>query len=474
MARVLAQVKGQPPLEVARAVDDDPLDQVVAEILRVRGISGPRLTMDQLETQGPPMLCAMARAQPLSLELAAELAPLCSRAAARERPLVMLVSLSSSDHERQDHAAARAYLRSHGAILHDDPDAWIENLVLLAGVGVPAGRRIALVAPPGTWLAASAAALAAEMSAAGRSHILYDGVDRIGPADAVLIERSELARTPLPASSQALMVPVVGRAESLGDQPALVGLRAALTATRATGGFAERRATGFGPAPALQPGDLKVDRERLSRQLQKVRKRAGDHETKVMLSAFGVPVTRQAVATTPSAATRLAKRAGFPVELKLWGPDVPGERDGCAVERDIQTAAEVRRAYAKLTEGTSVDASPAVIVREQPMTGREARVIIARKPAVGLTVVIEVDGLALPAAAPAPLRRIDADELAQVVEASRAGDAEPDRAALADLLLRASHLIASEPRIAVLEMGRILVGPRGQGAVVVDARLELT
>jgi hypothetical protein len=117
-----------------------------------------------------------------------------------------------------------------------------------------------------------------------------------------------------------------------------------------------------------------------------------------------VPITRQAVATSPSAALRLAAKAGFPVDVKPWGPDVPSERDGCPVERGLASAADVRRAFAAVLAqaGQPLDGG-AVIVRASPRPGRELRVKIVHLPDLGPTVIVEVPGQP-PEAAPAPLR----------------------------------------------------------------------
>jgi hypothetical protein len=56
---------------------------------------------------------------------------------------------------------------------------------------------------------------------------------------------------------------------------------------------------------------------------------------------------------------------------------------------------------------------------------------------------------------------------------SRAGDAEPDRIGLANLLRRASHLIVDVGRLRKLELPRVVVGGRGARTLVIDAFAEL-
>ena len=181
---------------------------------------------------------------------------------------------------------------------------------------------------------------------------------------------------------------------------------------------------------------------------------------------------------------KAARAVKYPVELKPWGNDLPTEPAGCPVERGITSDALVRRAYSAVLAAagrihnnalTPATNDPgAVIVREPPPTGRDLVVQLVQLPALGWTVLVDVPGTAHIAAAPAPLRQIDADALAATVVASRAGDPDPDRPGLANLLRRASHLVVDlGERITRLEMPRVVVGGRGSRTVVADAWCEL-
>jgi hypothetical protein len=72
------------------------------------------------------------------------------------------------------------------------------------------------------------------------------------------------------------------------------------------------------------------------------------------------------------------------------------------------------------------------------------------------------------------LRLVDAQALARQVVASRAGDPEPDRTGLANLLRRVSHLVVDlGGRLGRLDLPRVVVGGRGTRTLVVDAFAEL-
>lgn len=464
---MVPQPKPVPGKRVALAIDRSRTADDARRTLSARGLSCETAADDDSDA-----VVAMAPSSPLTPADAQRMAPRCERAARAGQPVVILCAPPAPRGRADDHAAARAFLRAAGAILCDDPDVWIEALVLLACHGLPAGPRVAVVAPEGSLLASAATALEREAIGARMPSVAADA-GALGPTDVALVDRDTVPDGG--RSTGALVVPVVQRGELAAGDSALplVGLRAAIAAATAAGELAQRLSAGLGPAGADDARLLKPERDRFRRQLDKLDDRAGDHEAKVLLASFGVPVTRQAVATTASAAARIAKKAGYPVEIKPWDPDASSERDGCPVERDLNTAADVRRAFAAVGRDAGLAAGAPVIVRAAPGRGRELSVRFTRIGDLGPMVFVDVDGAAEPRAARAPLRRSDALELAHAVEATRAGDPQPDHDALADLLVRASHLAASEADVRTVELGRVIVFAKGDGAVVADARASL-
>jgi hypothetical protein len=345
---------------------------------------------------------------------------------------------------------------------------------------MPTGPTTAVVAPAGSWLEAQALSLVSEAEIAGlRPPLVTQGARGKGddPTDVVLYDPS---LGPPPAHLPGLHVAVVARPELAHDEAALYGARAGCGAIDVLGRAALRIAVGLGAAPLSASAELEINRERLERQLGKLvaRSRLGDHDTKVLLAAYGVAITRQAVATTPSAAVKKAREVKYPVELKPWGNDLPTEPAGCPVERGITSDALVRRAFSAVLAAAgrlpTTTQTAAVIVREPPPLGRDLAVQFVKLPALGWTVVVDAPGSPQLAAAPAPLRLVDAENLAAMVVASRAGDPEPDRGGLANLLRRASHLVVDlDDKLARLELPRVVVGGRGSRTVVADAWCQL-
>ena len=461
MAQARSAVTAQPATRV-QIIAPASLGATAIMALRARGIDAR--IVDAMSPSDDVVAWALDR--PPSGAAAVELGAACARAASAGRPICLLAPPPrGTGRAAIERAAALAYLRVHGAALGHDVDSWLEAVVMLVRFGMPSGPHAAVIAPPGSWLEAQTLGLAAEAELAGVRPPL------VGTSEATDVALYDPALGAPPASTPGLHVPVVARAELADGSGALFGVRGALGATLLLGRAAERIAAGLGPAPAGASAELAIDQDKLARQLKKApSSRLGDHETKVLLSAYGVPITRQAVALTASAAIKIARQARFPVEIKPWGHDQPTEPDGCTVERNLTSDAMVRHAFASVI-AANPDKTEAVIVRAAPPRGRDLAVAFTKLPALGWTVVMELPHLA---AAPAPLRLIDAQQLANHVVASRAGDPDLDRVGLANILRRVSHLVLDlDVRVVRLELPRVVVASRGSQTLVVDAFAEL-
>ncbi len=456
---------------VALACDDERTGADVARAAAERGIPVERVGVEAA-MDAPVGAIAYAPAMPPDPARAASMARLVEAAAQNRRPIVMFVGFERARGKAaEERACAIAFLRAHGAIPIEDPDVWFEAAILMAGFGAPPGPRVAVVAPPGGWLALQATAYALEEEARGGSRLPVTAEGQEAATDIVLVDGG--LETP-DHIGPALVVPVVARGELLpaDGRTVLVGLRAAVAAAMAAGRHAERLAQGLGPAPAADAKRLKPDRARVDKALAHAADRLGDQECKLLLSAYGVPIVRQAVAQSPSAVVRYATQLGWPVEVKPWDPGATRERDGGVVVTGVRNPPDARRAFARAASDAGLQVGTPVIVRATPPPGRELAARIEKHGELGWTVFL--DGGPRPLAAPAPLRRADADDLAAALEASRAGDGAPDRAALADLLVRASFAaVDCDDLIESFDLGRIVIGSRGAGALVVDARARL-
>jgi acetyltransferase len=72
-------------------------------------------------------------------------------------------------------------------------------------------------------------------------------------------------------------------------------------------------------------------------------------ESKAILSAYGIPVNRTVVASSPPAAAEAAKGIGFPVVVKIYSPDITHKSDVDGVRDHLRSEQEVTAAFEKIT-----------------------------------------------------------------------------------------------------------------------------
>src|SRR4030095_3529037 len=71
--------------------------------------------------------------------------------------------------------------------------------------------------------------------------------------------------------------------------------------------------------------------------------------SKKLLKAYGIPVSKEEIAQTAAEAVKIAKKIGFPVGAKVVSPDILHKSDiGCVV-LNINSAAEVKKAFNDIT-----------------------------------------------------------------------------------------------------------------------------
>src|SRR4029077_13123367 len=75
-----------------------------------------------------------------------------------------------------------------------------------------------------------------------------------------------------------------------------------------------------------------------------------EHESKRLLSAFGVPVTREHRVTTLEEATRAARELGYPIVLKALSDDIPHKTELGLVLVGLKGEEDVARGFAQLIE----------------------------------------------------------------------------------------------------------------------------
>ena len=240
------------------------------------------------------------------------------------------------------------------------------------------------------------------------------------------------------------------------------------------------------PRSVTTPGlpDIEGARYLIDAALRDGRTTLNDAESKALLAAFRIPVTRMCVARDAAAAVEAAERIGYPVALKIVSPDVPHKNEVGGVALGVASAADVRARHAALLENVRRAAPGARIegVGVEPMRGgravREVYVGAWRDAVFGPVLAFGAGGTQIEYAQDNTVEfpPLNAFLARRMMARTRISDAlcalgEPDRVteAVVTVLLRASEIVCELPGIAEMDINPLLVD--AEGAVAVDARI---
>ena len=205
-----------------------------------------------------------------------------------------------------------------------------------------------------------------------------------------------------------------------------------------------------------------------------------EHRAKALLAQAGIPIPRGALVSTVEAAQRAASEIGYPVALKLQGPELAHKSDLGALALGIADAAALRAAWTRLhanLRAAGAAAADGALVEAMGAAGLELIVGARRDPDWGTTLLAGLGGVwaevlgdtvLIPAAADeeAILGALLGLRAAPLLRGARGGTAVDVRAA-ARVLAALGGLIDATPQIAEIEVNPLLV--RSTGALALDA-----
>ncbi|HVX40096.1 MAG TPA: acetate--CoA ligase family protein [Gemmatimonadaceae bacterium] len=241
-------------------------------------------------------------------------------------------------------------------------------------------------------------------------------------------------------------------------------------------------------APDLTPpADIDRDAARaiLDGAVREGREQLTQIEALDLLAAYGVPVARARLARDADDVVRLARDVGYPVALKLVSPDVIHKSDVGAVHVGLASDDAAHAAYDEMLArvraalpGARIDG---VLVQPMIPAGTELIVGITRDPAFGALVMVGLGGIFVEAMGDVMFRVAPVDERqalemlgalrgARILDGLR-GRGASDRAAIASVVRRVSHLAADWPEIAELDVNPLMT--RADVVCAVDARVRI-
>jgi acetyltransferase len=203
---------------------------------------------------------------------------------------------------------------------------------------------------------------------------------------------------------------------------------------------------------------------------------------------FAIPVAPTVLARTADEATSAAEKMGYPVVLKIESAQITHKSDVGGVALRLSNAAEVRDAYARIQAEVRKCAPSATIdgVVVQRMAGEGVEMIlgIKRDPLFGPVVLCGFGGILVEVLKDVvigipPLTRDQAHDMLKrlrgfTILGGVRGKPPADVDALLDAIAGVSQLaVALGNQLLGLDINPMIVLPKGEGALAVDAVVEL-
>jgi acetyltransferase len=208
-----------------------------------------------------------------------------------------------------------------------------------------------------------------------------------------------------------------------------------------------------------------------------------------VLRGYGFPTVRYTLARSDEEAAAAAREIGFPVVLKIAGPQILHKTEVGGVKLNVRDERAVRAAYGEILDnvrgklGREVE-TWGVLVQKMLPPGREVILGSSRDERFGPLLMFGLGGIYTETFRDvsfrlAPLGQSAAHDMIRAIRTFRLlegvrGEPPSDTDQIAECLLRLSQLVVDHPEIRELDINPLIVYPCGQGAVVSDARIILS
>jgi acetyltransferase len=212
-----------------------------------------------------------------------------------------------------------------------------------------------------------------------------------------------------------------------------------------------------------------------------------ESESKALLEAYGIPVTKTYPAQSADEAARIADEIGYPVVLKVLSPQITHKTDVGGVALNIRAEEGVRVAFAELVKSAAekMPGADIVGVTVQKMVhltdGIELIAGMKKDPTFGAVLMVGAGGitaelyrdraLGLPPLNERLARRMLESLLSWALLKGYRGKPPMNVDRLVEALIRLSYLVADNPEIGELDVNPLFVTP--ESVIALDARVVI-
>lgn len=211
-----------------------------------------------------------------------------------------------------------------------------------------------------------------------------------------------------------------------------------------------------------------------------------EYDSKQVLSAFHIPITREGLASSAREAIEIAETIGYPVALKIVSPDIVHKTEIKAVKLNIQTQSDMIRSYDEildhvkcLTPNAKIEG---ILIQEMTKPGIETIIGVSQDQIFGPVIMFGMGGIYAELIKDislriAPLTEDEAQGMIREIKGYRIlqgfrGIQRADMEAIVDALMKVSDIAVNlKEEIKEIDINPFMVFEKGKGAMVIDATI---
>jgi acetate---CoA ligase (ADP-forming) subunit beta len=207
-----------------------------------------------------------------------------------------------------------------------------------------------------------------------------------------------------------------------------------------------------------------------------------EYDSKRILAAYGIPVSREVLVSTQAEAKAAAAKIGYPVVLKACSADEAHKTEKGLIAVNLASQKALTDAFAMIVERAGKDYEGAYLVQEMVSGAREIMIGMHRDPSFGPSVAFGLGGIFTEILQDvvfriAPLRKRDARDMMRGIRAHKILDAvrgmpKVDQDILSTALMAVGQIALDHPEIAEIDINPLII--RGNKPIAVDALVVLT
>ena len=220
----------------------------------------------------------------------------------------------------------------------------------------------------------------------------------------------------------------------------------------------------------------------IKKALKEARTTLSEHESKELLRAYGIPVTREIEVFGEQDLLDAIRKIGFPLVIKACSPNLSHKTEQGLVHVDIRNEQEAVSVFKETMAGIKDDDGGSVLVQEMVKGKREPAIGLTRDPQFGPCVMLGLGGIFTEVLHDiifrvAPIDKQCAMDMMQEIKARQIledvrGMPRADLDQLADILVKVGNIGLEQEAVKEIDINPVILV--GSNPVAVDALVVLT